>query len=116
MRLPRYTLPVFVLLSILAIVIGSGIYLLTAGRGLGQFLFGKGYAEKQLDDYVRTVLKEEVRGSNCQKIDTDQNGYVSCDYTLVSRPGVTYSIECAAWSVGGFINRGCKSRLPGFNN
>jgi hypothetical protein len=38
---------------------------------------------------------------------------VSCDFTTTSDPNRTHSIECAAWGWDGFLNRGCKTRLPG---
>jgi hypothetical protein len=101
-----------VVVVVCVVVIGAGVALATAGKGVGQFLFGKAYAEGELKDYVRSVLKQEVAGASCQGIDTDGNGYVSCDYTVVSQPGITRSVECAAWGLSGFFNRGCKTRLP----
>jgi hypothetical protein len=112
MRLPKYTIPLFVLTSILAILAGGGYFLLTAGRGIGQFMFGRGYAESQLRDYVTSVMRDQVRGVNCQAYDTDDNGYVSCDFTTESQQDKLRSIECAAWGWRGFWNRGCRSRFP----
>ncbi|WP_287128627.1 hypothetical protein [Candidatus Cyanaurora vandensis] len=109
-------LPALILGGIVVLVLGTGIFLVTAGRGVGQFFFGKSYAEGELRDYVSTVLKEDVRGASCQAFDTDDNGYVSCDYTVASQTNITRSIECAAWSVGGFFNRGCRTRLPNFQS
>ncbi|MGA7932348.1 MAG: hypothetical protein WCA35_02095 [Kovacikia sp.] len=103
-----------ILVGLLVVVIGSGIFLLTAGKNIGQFLFGKSYAEGELKEYVASVLKDEVNGVSCQTYDTDNNGYVSCDYTTTKQPEVTRSLECAAWGIGGFLNRGCKTRLPNF--
>lgn len=51
-------------------------------------------------------------GARCQGVDSDSNGYVSCDYTTVNELNVARSLECAAWGLDGFINRGCKARLP----
>lgn len=90
------------------------IFLTTVGRTFGQFLFGRSFAESELRDYVSSVLKQEINGVRCQAMDTDGNGYVSCDYTLVSQPEVTRSIECAAWGLDGFFNRGCRTRFPNF--
>ncbi|MEB3174251.1 MAG: hypothetical protein VKN60_03545 [Cyanobacteriota bacterium] len=84
--------------------------LLTVGRNIGQFFFGRSFAEEQLSSYVANVMQEEVKGSQCQQWDTDSNGYVSCTYTLVSQPGKPYAIECAAWGLDGFLNRGCKPK------
>jgi hypothetical protein len=106
----------FILIGLLLIVIGSGIFMLTAGKNIGQFFFGKGYAEGELKEYVASVLKDEVNGVSCQTYDTDNNGYVSCDYTTTKQQGVTRSLDCAVWGVGGFLNRGCKTRLPNFQN
>ncbi|BAC89177.1 hypothetical protein [Gloeobacter violaceus] len=110
----RGSLPLLILVGVVVVVIGSGIFLLTAGRGLGQFLFGRAYAEGELRGYAASVLKEELRGSSCQPFDTDNNGYVSCDFTVASQPNVTRSLECAAWGFEGLINRGCRTRLPNF--
>jgi hypothetical protein len=96
------------------VVIGGGLVLMTVGRTAGQFFFGRSFAESQLKDYVSSVLKQEVNGVRCQAMDTDGNGYVSCDYTLVSQPNVTRSLECSAWGLDGFLNRGCRTRFPSF--
>ncbi|AGY57606.1 hypothetical protein [Gloeobacter kilaueensis] len=110
----RPYLPLIILVGILVVVLGTGLFLITAGKGIGQFFFGRTYAESELKDYVATVLKENLRGASCQPFDTDDNGYVSCDYTVSAQPGITRSIECAAFGIGGFINRGCRTRLPNF--
>jgi hypothetical protein len=96
------------------VVIGGGIALATVGRSAGQFFFGRSFAESELRDYVASVLKQEINGVRCQAMDTDGNGYVSCDYTTVSQPEVTRSLECAAWGLDGFLNRGCRTRFPNF--
>jgi hypothetical protein len=101
---------------VIVLVVGAGIFLLSAGSGIGQILFGRAYAEGELRDYVASVFKEQVQGASCQPVDTDNNGYVSCDYTVVSQPGVTRSVECAAWGFEGLFNRGCRTRLPLFPN
>ena len=93
-------------------LIALSVVFLTVGRVAGQFLFGRSFAESQLKGYVSSVLKQEVNGARCQAMDTDNNGYVSCDYTLVSNPGVPQSIECSAWGLDGLLNRGCKTRFP----
>jgi hypothetical protein len=103
-----------ILVSATVIVLGGGLAFLTVGRVVGQFFFGRSFAESELKDYVSSVLKQEVNGSRCQAMDTDGNSYVSCDYTLVSNPEKTYSIECSAWGLDGFLNRGCKTRFPQF--
>ena len=94
------------------VLIAIGIFLMTAGRVAGQFFFGRGFAEGELRGYVATVMKQEINGARCQSMDTDGNGYVSCDYTVVSDPNTTHSLECSAWGWDGFLNRGCKARLP----
>jgi hypothetical protein len=99
------------LVGIVLAVLAS--FLLTAGRTIGQTFFGRSYAESQLRDYVKVVLKQDVNGARCQSIDTDGNGYVACDYTTVDQPSTTRTLECASWSLEGFLNRGCKARLPG---
>lgn len=81
------------------------------GRTIGQFFFGKGYAEDQLKEYVTKVLNQDVNGVSCQAFDTDKNGYVSCDFTTTSQPDTPRSIECSAWGFQGFLNRGCKTRF-----
>ena len=78
-----------------------------------RFFFGKSFAETQLREYVTNVLNQEVNGMNCQRFDTDGNHYVSCDYTTAAAPEKVRSIECSAWGLDGFLNRGCKARLPG---
>jgi hypothetical protein len=105
------------------ILIGGGIFILvgavflvTIGRTMGQFMMGKSFAEAQLNEYVGKVLNQKVNGVNCQSMDTDKNGYVSCDYTTASQPDNPRSIECAAWGLDGFFNRGCKTRLPNFQS
>ena len=102
----------FKLFLILGLVGGGAIalmvLLLTVGRNIGQFLFGRSFAEGQLNSYVANVMKEDINGSQCQAWDTDGNGYVSCTYTLVSQPGRPYALECAAWGLDGFLNRGCR--------
>jgi hypothetical protein len=97
-----------------AIVLGGSLLFLTVGKVAGQFFFGRSFAESELRDYVSSVLKQEVNGARCQAMDTDGNSYVSCDYTLVSNPEKTHSIECSAWGLDGFLNRGCKTRFPQF--
>jgi hypothetical protein len=108
--------PKFLLTLLLGgiVIIGAGIFLTTVGRTFGQFFFGRSFAESQLRSYVSSVQRQEVNGVSCQPMDTDGNGYVSCDYTLVSQPNVTRSIECAAWGLDGFFHRGCKVRVPTF--
>jgi hypothetical protein len=96
------------------LVVVVGTFLLTAGRTVGQSLFGRSFAEGQLKDYVSAVLKQDVNGSRCQAVDSDGNGYVSCDYTTAGQPNVPRSIECAAWGLDGFLNRGCRTRVPNF--
>ena len=96
------------------IVLGSGLALITVGRVVGQFFFGRSFAEKELNEYVSSVLKQELNGYKCQSRDTDGNSYVSCDFTLVSNPEKTYSVECSAWGLDGFLNKGCKSRSNQF--
>ncbi len=103
-----------ILVGLLAVVIGSGIFLVTVGRNIGEFFFGKSYAEGQLKEYVASVLNDEVNGVSCRAFDTDNNGYVACDYTTAKQPGVTRSLDCAAWGISGFLNRGCKTRMPNF--
>jgi hypothetical protein len=114
MRLPKYTIPILILSGTLATVLGAGYLLLTAGRGLGQYMFGRGFAEGELREYVASVLRDEVNGCNCQPVDTDDNGYVSCDFSTKSQPQKVRSLECAAWGMRGFLTRGCKSRFPEF--
>ena len=94
------------------VAIAAGIFLMTAGQVVGQFLFGRSFAEGELRSYVSAVMKQEINGARCQAMDSDGNGYVSCDYTTASDPNRTYSLECAAWGWDGFMNRGCKTRLP----
>ncbi len=108
--------PIAIGVAVLVVLLGGGLFLITAGKNIGQFFFGRGYAEGELKDYVATVLKQEVNGATCQNIDTDNNGYVSCDYTVVGSTAVTRSLECAAWGLNGFLNRGCKARLPNFTD
>jgi hypothetical protein len=100
------------LVVLLVIVVVGFSVLITAGKGVGQYFFGKGFAEGQLRDYVASLQKTQVQGASCQVFDTDSNGYVSCDYTIANDPGKTYSIECAAWGLDGFLNKGCKTRIP----
>lgn len=88
-----------------------GTFLLTAGQDVGRSLFGRGFAESQLKDYVGRVLRDDVNGMSCQAMDTDKNGYVSCDFTTKTQPSSPETIECAAWGIDGFMNRGCKTRL-----
>jgi hypothetical protein len=101
------------ILGLLAAVAAG--YLLTSGKQIGQTFFGRGFAESQLREYVSTVLKQEINGAQCQPIDTDNNGYVSCDYTTVAEPNRPRSIECTAWGWDGFLKKGCKARTPNFN-
>jgi hypothetical protein len=98
----------FKLFLVLGILGGGAIALVTIGRNIGQFFFGRSFAESQLKSYVANVMREDINGSQCQTWDTDGNGYVSCTYTLISQPGRPYPIECSAWGLDGFINRGCK--------
>jgi hypothetical protein len=111
MRKLQFLLVLAVVGALIAVV---GGFLLTAGKTVGQSLFGRGFAEGQVRDYVGAVLKQEVNGVRCQAVDTNKNGYVSCDYTTVSQPSAPRSIECAAWGMDGFLNRGCKTRVPMF--
>jgi hypothetical protein len=102
----------FKLFLVLGLVGGGGIlllvFLLTIGRNIGQFFFGRNFAESQLKNYVANVIKQDINGSQCQAWDTDGNGYVSCTFTLVSQPSRPYAIECAAWGLDGLLNRGCR--------
>ncbi|MBR8832202.1 MAG: hypothetical protein N5P05_000737 [Chroococcopsis gigantea SAG 12.99] len=97
--------------GILAIALSGA--LITVGKSFGQLFFGRNFAETQLREYVSRVLKQDVNGVSCQPTDSDGNGYVSCDFTTTQQPNVTRTLECAAWGLDGFLNRGCKSRLPG---
>lgn len=99
-------------IGFLTIVLGT--YLMTAGKTIGQSIFGRSFAETQLKEYVAAVLKQEINGARCQAVDTDGNGYVSCDYTTVARPNHPISIECSAWGWDGFFNRGCRTRFRQF--
>jgi hypothetical protein len=96
------------------LLIGSATFLVTVGRNIGQFFFGRSFSEAELRDYVSKVTKQQVNGASCQPYDTDGNGYVSCDYTTVADPNTPRPIECAAWGLDGFLNRGCKARVPSF--
>ncbi|MEG3436140.1 hypothetical protein V0288_03330 [Pannus brasiliensis CCIBt3594] len=105
---------IFVIIAVVGIVLAAiGGFLLTAGKTIGQSLFGRGFAEGQLKDYVASVLRQDINGVTCQSVDTDGNGYVSCDFTTATAPNQVQTIECAAWGLDGFLNRGCKKRLPG---
>lgn len=101
-----------VLFSVPFFLVVGGAFLITAGRTIGQSIFGRSFAEAELKDYVSTVLKQEVNGARCQAVDTNKNGYVSCDYTTAAQPTIPRSLECAAWGLDGFLNRGCKTRFP----
>lgn len=104
-------LKVYLIASFISLVlIGGSVFLLTAGKAIGQPLFGKSYSEGELKNYVSSVLRQQINGVSCQPVDTDANGYVSCDYTTVNDPNTTRSIECSAWGLDGFLNRGCKAR------
>jgi hypothetical protein len=96
-------------LTAIIVIVGTS-YLLTAGKAIGQPIFGKGFAERELKNYVSSVLRQQLNGVSCQPVDTDANGYVSCDYTTIAEPNTTHSIECSAWGLEGFLNRGCKAR------
>lgn len=101
----------FLILFLLGfLVVGVSTYLMTAGQTVGQVFFGRQFAESQLRNYVQKVLNQELNGGSCQAVDSDGNGYVSCDYTTQSEPNRPRSVECAAWGWEGFFNRGCKSR------
>jgi prepilin-type N-terminal cleavage/methylation domain-containing protein len=106
----------FTLIELLVNTIIVGILAISAVSFLGQIFLGRSFAENQLRDHVNSVLREDLKGANCQAIDSDGNGYVSCDYTVVSRPQETRPIECAAWGWYGLINRGCRTRFPNFPN
>lgn len=112
----KSSVPFIIVFAILVAFTGGAIFLFTAGQFIGQSLFGRSFAEKQLKDYVSSVLREEVYGVRCQAVDTDRNGYVSCDYTVSSERGITRSVECSAWGLDGFLNRGCKTRFPNFQS
>jgi hypothetical protein len=105
----------FIILALVGVflAVAAGL-LMTVGKTFGQFFFGKSFAEDQLRTYVSRVLKQDINGINCQPMDTDANGYVSCDYTTVGDPNRVQTIECAAWGLDGFFNRGCKVRMPSF--
>jgi hypothetical protein len=104
----------FIILALVGLFVAiAGGALVTVGKTIGQFFFGRNFAEDQLKTYVARVLNQEVNGVTCQGIDTDNNGYVSCDYSTTSSPNQVRTIECAAWGLDGFLNRGCKARLPG---
>ncbi len=111
----RSNLPWFITGGVVLVLLIASILLITAGKGIGQFFFGRAYAEGELRDYVAQVLKQEVQGVSCQAYDTDNNGYVSCDYTIAKNDNAVNSIECAVWGLDGFINRGCRTRLPNFS-
>lgn len=100
-----------ILAGVVVLFFTVGTFLLTAGQDIGRSIFGRGFAESQLKDYVSRVLRTEVNGMSCQAMDTDQNGYVSCDFTTKNQPSTPETIECAAWGLDGFMNRGCKTRL-----
>jgi hypothetical protein len=104
----------FIILAAVGLFIAiAGGALVTVGKTTGQFFFGRSFAEDQLKNYVSQVLNQEINGVTCQGIDTDNNGYVSCDYSTKGTPEQIRTIECAAWGLDGFLNRGCKARLPG---
>lgn len=102
------------LFAVSFIAVVTGAFLVTAGKTIGQSLFGRSFAEAQLRDYVQAVLRQEVNGARCQALDSDGNGYVSCDYTVANQPNTPLSIECAAWGLDGFLNRGCRTRTRQF--
>jgi len=106
----------FTLIELLVSTIVFGILAIGAVSFLGQIFLGKSFAENQLRDHVNSVLREDLKGANCQAIDSDGNGYVSCDYTVVSQPQKTRSIECASWGWDGLLNRGCRTRFPNVPN
>lgn len=97
------------------IVVVGGALLITVGKNIGQIFFGRSFAESQLREYVAKVLKQEINGVSCRNLDTDNNGYVACDFTTVNEPNRTLTVECAAWGWDGFLNRGCRTRfnIPG---
>ena len=107
---------ILLILSLLVVSFLPIVIVLNVGRNLGQIFLGRSFAESQLRDYVASVLGEEINGASCQAMDSDSNGYVSCDYTVVSQPQKTRSIECASWGWDGLLNRGCRTRFPNVPN
>ncbi|WP_144416081.1 hypothetical protein [Calothrix sp. 336/3] len=102
-----------ILFFITFFLVAASTFLVTAGRTIGQSMFGRSFAESQLNDYVSKVFKQQLNGGRCQAVDSDGNGYVSCDYTTVNQPDTPRAVECAAWGLDGFFNRGCRTRtLP----
>ena len=67
-------------------------------------------AEAQARTYLRTTYPlARERTVSCMNVDTDQNGYVSCDAVVDGR---ALPIECAANAgcIGCVCNEGCKAR------
>ncbi len=65
--MPSSLMSKFKLFLVLGLIGGGGIllsvFLLTIGRNIGQFFFGRNFAESQLNNYDAHVIKEDINGS-----------------------------------------------------
>lgn len=60
------------------------------------------YATRNAEVFIRN-LDLEVKSFQCNGIDSDGDGYVSCTFSM--KNGSTRQFECAGWS---FFNDGCR--------
>ena len=90
-------------------VLLAGVIFLVFAKPIGQAIFGSSFAEKQAEEYVSKLFGNEVSNISCRNRDTDDDGYVTCDFRTNASQKI-HSIECAAWGMSGILNRGCKSR------
>lgn len=87
---------------------------LVAANLYAKYGYAKDKAERQLAHYLAEMYSDRtLLGKNCTGLDTDGDGYISCDANTLLRNGVEekVTVDCAAT----FFKSGCKTKqlLPG---
>ncbi len=86
-------------------LIGLGYLGVTFGGVIGLNSYK---AEKTSKDYVKKLYNKEAQGISCSNVDSDGDGYVSCDVNIGKE---VILLECPTFS--SFFNNKCKTRLIG---
>jgi hypothetical protein len=82
-----------ILISASIILLAVSLVFLTVGKVVGQFFFGRSFAERELNDYVSSVLKQELNGSRCQTVMFP----VTTPWLLLQRKLILLNVQLGDW-------------------
>lgn len=93
---------IYFVFALIAVVVVASVVLKVTGSGPAN----QAQAEAAARAYAAALYPGPTARVQCQGVDTDNNGYVSCTLVLDGTPPVTYPLECA--NSYAYVNTGCR--------